>query len=92
MGSISAARQGRVCEVQSAHSQAWRATACPLDIHVCACCCCASGRWLTHLQRHPPAVELGQYGIVPNYFEQNQAQALDPRLTVLETLVRCGGR
>ncbi|PRW33209.1 ABC transporter F family member 5 [Chlorella sorokiniana] len=33
-------------------------------------------------------VELGQYGIVPNYFEQNQAQALDPRLTVLETLVR----
>ncbi len=38
----------------------------------------------------PPAVELGQYGITPNYFEQNQAQALDPRLTVLETLVRCG--
>lgn len=37
-------------------------------------------------------MELGQYGIVPNYFEQNQAQALDPRLTVLETLVRCGGR
>lgn len=36
----------------------------------------------------PPAVELGNYGVTPNYFEQNQAQALDLNLTVLETLVR----
>ena len=40
-------------------------------------------------QRCHPAVTLGQHGIVPNYFEQNPAQALDPRLTVLEMLVRC---
>ncbi|EFN51164.1 hypothetical protein CHLNCDRAFT_28318, partial [Chlorella variabilis] len=33
-------------------------------------------------------VELGSYGVVPNYFEQNQAQALDLNLTVIETLVR----
>jgi ATP-binding cassette subfamily F protein 3 len=33
-------------------------------------------------------VELGEHGIVPNYFEQNQAEAMDPTLTVLETLVR----
>lgn len=38
----------------------------------------------------PPAVELGSYGVVPNYFEQNQAQALDLNLTVIETLVRWG--
>jgi ATPase subunit of ABC transporter with duplicated ATPase domains len=31
-------------------------------------------------------VELGAHGIVPNYFEQNQAEALDAKLTVLETL------
>lgn len=39
----------------------------------------------------PPArgaVDLGQYGVEPNYFEQNQAEALDPKLTVLDTLVR----
>lgn len=33
-------------------------------------------------------VELGPHGIVPNYFEQNQAEALDPKLTVIETLQR----
>ncbi|KAL4439755.1 hypothetical protein ABPG75_002756 [Micractinium tetrahymenae] len=33
-------------------------------------------------------VELGQYGVTPNYFEQNQAEALDLKLTVLETLIR----
>jgi ATPase subunit of ABC transporter with duplicated ATPase domains len=33
-------------------------------------------------------VELGAYGVVPNYFQQNQAEALDPALTVLETLER----
>ena len=31
-------------------------------------------------------VELGPHGVVPNYFEQNQAEALDPKLTALETL------
>ena len=31
-------------------------------------------------------VELGPHGIVPNYFEQNQAEALNPKLTALETL------
>lgn len=33
-------------------------------------------------------VELGPHGIVPNYFEQNQAEALDPKLSPLETLQR----
>ena len=33
-------------------------------------------------------VALGEHGIVPNYFEQNQAEALDLELTVLETLVQ----
>ncbi|KAL6767319.1 hypothetical protein ACKKBF_B34805 [Auxenochlorella protothecoides x Auxenochlorella symbiontica] len=33
-------------------------------------------------------VELGQHSIVPNYFEQNQAEALDPNISVLETLER----
>ncbi|GBF90920.1 ABC transporter F family member-like [Raphidocelis subcapitata] len=33
-------------------------------------------------------VALGEHGIVPNYFEQNQAEALDLELTVLETLER----
>lgn len=33
-------------------------------------------------------VSLGEHGIVPNYFEQNQAEALDLNLTVLDTLVR----
>lgn len=36
-------------------------------------------------------MELGSYGVIPNYFEQNQAQALDLNLTVLETLVRWVG-
>lgn len=33
-------------------------------------------------------VELGAYGIEPNYFEQNQAEALDPNLTAMQTLER----
>jgi len=37
------------------------------------------------------AIGLGEHSIVPNYFEQNQAEALDPKLTVLETLERCAG-
>lgn len=36
----------------------------------------------------PSAVGLGQYGVVPNYFEQNQAEALDLNLTVLDTLIK----
>lgn len=32
-------------------------------------------------------VALGEHNIVPNYFEQNQAEALDGELTVLDTLV-----
>ncbi|KAK9842531.1 hypothetical protein WJX81_004688 [Elliptochloris bilobata] len=34
------------------------------------------------------AVEVGEHAIQPNYFEQNQAEALDANLTVSETLVR----
>jgi len=33
-------------------------------------------------------VALGEHNIVPNYFEQNQAEALDLELNVLETLVQ----
>jgi ATPase subunit of ABC transporter with duplicated ATPase domains len=33
-------------------------------------------------------VRLGEHNIVANYFEQNQAEALDPQLSVLDTLVR----
>lgn len=33
-------------------------------------------------------VALGEHNIVPNYFEQNQAEALDGELSVLETLVQ----
>jgi len=33
-------------------------------------------------------VALGPHGIAANYFEQNQAEALDPGLTVLETVQR----
>lgn len=31
---------------------------------------------------------LGEHGIVPNYFQQNQAEALDSTLTVMDTLVQ----
>ena len=34
------------------------------------------------------SVFLGDHNIVPNYYEQNQSEALDPELTVLETLTR----
>eukprot|EP00197_Chlamydomonas_leiostraca_P006476 CAMPEP_0202869404 /NCGR_PEP_ID=MMETSP1391-20130828/12431_1 /ASSEMBLY_ACC=CAM_ASM_000867 /TAXON_ID=1034604 /ORGANISM="Chlamydomonas leiostraca, Strain SAG 11-49" /LENGTH=706 /DNA_ID=CAMNT_0049549717 /DNA_START=43 /DNA_END=2163 /DNA_ORIENTATION=- len=34
------------------------------------------------------SVRMGEHGIVPNYFEQNQAEALDLELTVLDTLVQ----
>ncbi|KXZ43852.1 hypothetical protein GPECTOR_79g131 [Gonium pectorale] len=33
-------------------------------------------------------VRLGEHNIIPNYFEQNQAEALDLELNVLETLVQ----
>lgn len=33
-------------------------------------------------------VYLGEHNIVPNYFEQNQAEALDLELTVLDTLIQ----
>ena len=33
-------------------------------------------------------VALGDYNILPNYFEQNQAEALDPQMTVLDTLIQ----
>jgi ATPase subunit of ABC transporter with duplicated ATPase domains len=32
-------------------------------------------------------VMLGEHSIVPNYYEQNQSEALDPKLTVLGTLM-----
>jgi ATP-binding cassette, subfamily F, member 3 len=33
-------------------------------------------------------IALGEHNIVPNYFAQNQAEALDLRLSVLDTLVQ----
>lgn len=36
-------------------------------------------------------MRLGEHNIEPNYFEQNQAEALDLELTVLETLVKVRG-
>ena len=41
--------------------------------------------------RPPAAVDLGQNGVTPHYFEQTQAEALDLNLTVLETLIRWVG-
>ncbi len=38
------------------------------------------------------SVRLGEHGIAPNYFEQNQAEALDLNLNVLDTLVQVGVR
>lgn len=33
-------------------------------------------------------VTLGEHGITLNYYEQNQSEALDPRLTVIDTMVQ----
>ena len=33
-------------------------------------------------------VALGEHNILPNYFQQNQAEALDLNLTVLDTLIQ----
>lgn len=35
--------------------------------------------------------ELGEHNIIPNYFEQNQAEALDLEETVIGTLQKAGG-
>jgi hypothetical protein len=31
---------------------------------------------------------MGSYGVVPNYFEQNQAEALDLDISVMDTLIK----
>lgn len=33
-------------------------------------------------------VMLGKHSVVPNYYEQNQAEALDPDLTIMQTVER----
>lgn len=33
-------------------------------------------------------VTLGKHSVVPNYYEQNQAEALDPDLTIMQTVER----
>jgi hypothetical protein len=33
-------------------------------------------------------VRLGEHNIIPNYFQQNQAEALNLNLTVLDTLIQ----
>ena len=33
-------------------------------------------------------VQLGEHNIIPNYFQQNQAEALNLKLTVLDTLIQ----
>jgi hypothetical protein len=37
-------------------------------------------------------VKLGEHSIAPNYDEQNQSEALDPELTVLEALMDAADR
>lgn len=78
-----------VCELRSPH------------LFFCHCCCnfacvvyrSAGKSTLLRLvmgkeQPNKGRVALGDYNIVPNYFEQNQAEALDPQMTVLDTLIQ----
>ncbi len=58
---------------------------------VCALCVCAGKSTLLRLlmgreQANEGRIHLGEHNIFPNYFEQNQAEALDPELSVLRTL------
>ena len=54
---------------------------CPLPLTACPSPPCLAPPCL-------PAVEMGSYGVVPNYFEQNQAEALDLDISVMDTLVK----
>jgi hypothetical protein len=42
-------------------------------------------------QPNKGTVRMGELNILPNCFEQNQAEALDLDMTVLDTLVQVGG-